>query len=143
MPDRLPTLTFLVVLAWASIAHGGGFCRLGAKRDCGGEPPRYYCCPVVTQEPVEKECFTIEVERICVPRVRFLWQDCRDPLCSRLIKVHRLKKKTYECGTQCVYKWEVRDRQAECTGKPDSASRPPVVPRLAPPPDYQFPAPPS
>ncbi|GIW82159.1 MAG: hypothetical protein KatS3mg105_3966 [Gemmatales bacterium] len=84
------------------------------KRQC----PCKTCCPKVEHKKVKKSCWEVECQEICIPRICFPWMKtrsccdgvCFQPRCGRVIKVHKLKKKEYECGEKCEYKWEIHNR---------------------------------
>ncbi len=97
----------------------GWFCRSSEEcRHCQSQAcmPRYRCTLKAERVPVEKECYDHDTERICVPGIRFPWQRCGEPRCTRVIEVRRLKTRKYECGTKCEYKWDVVDLCAPAEG---------------------------
>ncbi|MCA9052851.1 MAG: hypothetical protein KDA75_03395 [Planctomycetaceae bacterium] len=113
MLRHLATLTFLAVLCHSQTLHAGVFCDDGGCKPSGcGCEVKWICCPKWEKEKIEKSCYDIECEHICVPKVKLPWQDCCTPRCARVICVHRLKKHTYECGEKCVLTFEAK---AVCT----------------------------
>ena len=92
-----------------------GKCRLGCRRakcnacnsECGYvECPQCACqtCYLeVDQSKVKKTCFKVEQKVICIPPIRFPWQDC-PPTTARTRTVNVLKTHSYECPS-CSYKW--------------------------------------
>lgn len=74
------------------------------------------CRPHAEIKKIKKTCFDVECEQICIPAIRFPWQKCREPQCGRVITVHRLKKREYDCGEKCVTKWNIECSCGRCTG---------------------------
>lgn len=111
----LPTTTFLfLLLAVSSAANAGGHCCPRCS-----EP----CYPEVSVEDVTKHCWKVECKKVCIPRLTFPWQTCKQSCCcntcpqpakcGRVRTVRVLVKHEYECK-KCKYKWEVND--IPCSG---------------------------
>ena len=68
-----------------------------------------YCCrPVMKREKIERECFEVKCEYICIPGIKWPWQKCCEkPSCGKVKKVRKLSKREYECGEKCVWDWEL------------------------------------
>ncbi len=76
-----------------------------------------YQCVLETREiAVEKSSYQAKQEIVCLPKVRFPWQQDRPPICSKSRTVNRLEKRTFECR-QCSYVWKVTEPVCEsaCT----------------------------
>ena len=123
--SRLLTIVTVITLSLAtSSADAGLFCkRGGCKPECQPCGVRHVCCPSVEVEIVEKKCWKVECEPICVPRVKLPWRDCCEPRCGRIKYVSKLKSHKYECGSKCVYKWDVKECCTRC-GKPRACAAP-------------------
>ncbi len=75
-------------------------------------PPPIVCpqchkhCKCEVEKVTEKKtCFDVECKAICVPRVKFWWEDCcQPPRCAKTRLVHVLVEEEYECE-HCRYKW--------------------------------------
>ena len=99
-------LVVLIVLGGVALAEAGLFC-FGNACDVPCDDCSTGCCqPKYENETIKKAGFETECETVCVPKVHFPWQDPCAPRCAYAIRVNRLKKKTIECGTKCVLKWE-------------------------------------
>lgn len=88
----------------------------GPKRAC----PDKACHVEPKLEKKKKHCWEIECVDICIPSICFPWtkkKECRtgcmEPRCGRVITVHRLKKKEYECD-KCGYEWKMEDCPTCC-----------------------------
>ena len=101
MRRLLPSLFVTCLLAGCASLH---------HRDCA--PPPIVCpnchkhctCEVETVTET-KTCFEVECEAICIPRVKFWWEDCHaPPTCAKTRLVNVLVVKEYECE-HCEYKW--------------------------------------
>lgn len=87
---------------------------------CCNEPT---CCPnchatcvfEAKMVKVDKSCYEVECKPICVPRVRFPWQKCCEPVCADIKYVKVLKVKKYECE-ECEYSWKVDEQPCSCGG---------------------------
>lgn len=101
-----------------------GRCRLLHRRsqcqtcdtDCGCvECPSCACdiCQLeVKESKAKKSCFKVEQKVICIPPIRFPWQQDCPPMTSRTKTINVLKKHSYECPS-CEYKW-TRVEPIEC-----------------------------
>jgi hypothetical protein len=73
MKSLLTTLAATVLLS--AYASAGDPCLTGCddgQPPCGDAYECVFCCrPVVKKEPIEKECFEVKCEYICVPPVNF------------------------------------------------------------------------
>ena len=67
------------------------------------------CCPEPTEIKVEKHCWEVECEQICIPKFKWPWESCCEaPKCGKVRSVKVLKKVEKECK-ECGYKWTVKD----------------------------------
>lgn len=77
------------------------------------------CYPTVTKGKETKTCWNVETIPICIPKVRFPWENsccskgcgkdgCVPPKCGRTKYVNVLMKHEYECST-CKYSWDVNN----------------------------------
>ena len=101
-----------------------------AQSACCNTCPRCNtCCQLEAEKvDVEKKCWKVELQQICIPRVVFPWQkSCRNPCANngayvKTIKV--LKSHTYTCPA-CEYSWTpVKDNCAPCCIAADDVTLP-------------------
>ncbi|MDA7980326.1 MAG: hypothetical protein MPJ50_16320 [Pirellulales bacterium] len=114
---------------------------------CGTTCPRchQYCQLTVVPTTVEKSCWEIECEEICIPAIRFPWEKNCEPKCGTVITVKRLKKVKYECPS-CKCEWTpVCSTCGNCCGAPNPSQGPPpgVIPPVPPVPQRGEPGPPA
>jgi len=65
------------------------------------------CSPEVKQIEVEHHCYADKCQDICIPAVRFPWEDCCSPLrCGKVRSVKQLTKWEYKCP-DCEVEWNV------------------------------------
>lgn len=82
----------------------------GQSRCCVTCPSCSHRCEFkIERTTEEKECFEVECETICIPRIRFPWTRCNEPYQATQRTVQKLKTRTYECPA-CEYTW----RAVEC-----------------------------
>jgi hypothetical protein len=94
-------------------------CELAGKASCCCEP---MCCPKCVTEEVEKSCWLVKSELVCIPGFRWPWEcragdcDCSrgvsdgcvcPPKCGRVRCVNVLEQHKYTCE-DCGYEWEVK-----------------------------------
>ncbi|MEZ6067787.1 MAG: hypothetical protein R3B90_19220 [Planctomycetaceae bacterium] len=73
----------MLLLSASSASRGGWLCGDGGCKPAGcGCEVRWVCSPSWDKEKIEKTCFDIEYEHICVPRVKLPWQGCCTPRCE-------------------------------------------------------------
>lgn len=109
----------------ASAQHRSG---CAVQSDCTARPT---CCPscsarcIFEAKPitVEKSCYEVDCEPICVPKVRFPWQKCCEPMCAEIKWVNVLKTRTYECE-DCEYSWKVEWDGNGCSCEDHAAPAP-------------------
>jgi hypothetical protein len=150
---RILAVIFAATLLTTSVASAGWLCGSCKPQQCC-PPVRYACCPKYEKVAIEKSCFDVEPEGICVPCVKLPRQSFCAPRRARVICVNRLTSRTYECGERCVLVWEAKKVCCRC-GKPHvmappAASRPAAelppaapVPEPEPRPQALPPAPPD
>lgn len=85
------------------------------------EPDDYVCCRKTEKETIEKECFTVECEAVCIPKFRLPWECCSQGKCGRIRCVNVLGTEKYECE-ECVTTWEARRVRCSC-GRCGSSGR--------------------
>lgn len=131
MPVRIASL--ILVLSGLNAAQAGILCGHGGckPQNCYSSV-RYVCCPKYETVKIERSCWELKSEAICVPKVRLPWQSCCTPRCARVICVNRLNLRTYECGERCVLVWEVKEVPCRC-GKPAVAQPPSPATPVEPP----------
>ncbi len=94
-------------------------CCDDGNRNCCREP---VCCPKCVTQDVEKSCWLVNSELVCIPGFRWPWE-CRDggcdcggeggdgcacpPKCGRVRCVNVLEQHKYTCK-ECGYEWEVK-----------------------------------
>jgi hypothetical protein len=87
------------------------------------------CCPQYVTEEVEKSCWLVKSEYVCIPGFRWPWEcrkggcDCSGevgagcacpPKCGRVRCVNVLEEHKYTCN-ECGWQWEVKCvRHGEC-----------------------------
>lgn len=72
------------------------------------------CVPTPETIKVKKHCWDVECKDICIPHVRWPWEDCcAPPKCGKVRTVKVLKKVEYECE-ECGYKWNVQTVDCNC-----------------------------
>lgn len=101
----LKMLLSIIVLVGITHAARGGDCTCCPS--CGHK----VCRVRFEEQTVDKHCYKVECEDICVPQYRLPWQMCCKPKCARVKTVKVLKKHDYECK-KCGCVWEVF-----CVGK--------------------------
>src|SRR6056297_226167 len=99
------------------IAFAFGLVLLAAPTSMAGnclQKKSHQCCVCqqktcklnVDTVEVDEPCFDVECADVCIPPVRFWWQDCPPKRCAKIRTVSKLvvEKQT---KTVCVYDWEV------------------------------------
>ena len=71
------------------------------------------CRPETEKVKVKNTCFMVECKDICIPAVKFPWDDCCEAKCGKVIKVRVLKKHEYECE-QCETTWNIEEVPTCC-----------------------------
>ena len=99
-------------------------CCGNSRCQCCCEP---ICCPKCFTEEVEKSCWLVKSELVCIPGFRWPWEcrkgDCNcgggvgdgcvcPPKCGRVRCVNVLEQHKYTCE-ECGYEWEVK---CDCHG---------------------------
>jgi hypothetical protein len=81
---------------------------LDHHRGCG------VCCPECKVEPNKKSCFCVDCEKICVPAIKFPWENCcvRKPGYVKVVR--RISKKDYECCQKVVWEWPKPEKVPCC-----------------------------
>jgi hypothetical protein len=94
-------------------------CETADGSCCCFEP---MCCPKCVTEEVEKSCWKVSSELVCIPGFRWPWEcrqgDCKcghgvgdgcvcPPKCGRVRCVNVLEQHKYTCD-QCGYEWEIK-----------------------------------
>ncbi len=69
-----------------------------------------YCVLSCKSESVSRNCFDVDQEIVCIPKITWPWQKCCNP-CAKTRTVNVLRVKKYEC-LECKYKWSVNDVHA-------------------------------
>ena len=70
------------------------------------------CVLEVKQVEEEKTCYKTEQKAICIPKVRWPWQEECPPTASESRTVNVLKKHKYKC-TKCAYTWKEAEPDIE------------------------------
>lgn len=99
-------LMLAVALAAAMTASAGGIIQGRHCPHCGHHQP----CPAVPVTIKEKKhCWQVVCENICIPAIRWPWEDCcTPPRCGKVKTIKVLKKIEYECE-KCGYEWQAPD----------------------------------
>jgi len=110
----LSALAVVIVLSITSAVWAGKCCCPG----CGNK----VCCAISEEKTIDKHCYEVECEDICIPKFRMPWEKCCKPKCARVKTVRVLKKVNYECKS-CGYKWEVNCVDGCCSGGCNKGSK--------------------
>lgn len=121
------------------------------------------CVTYAEPGTVEKHCWQVECEEVCIPAIRWPWRcwgdkdrcdsgecvaGCAPTACGRVRVVHRLRKETYECDV-CKYEHRIECRCTDCCpvthdggvrGLEPVPTTPPIAPVISP--EEPAPAPP-
>lgn len=122
-------------------------CSEGGSGCCSCREP--LCCPKCVTEEVEKSCWLVKSELVCIPGFRWPWEcragdcDCGGevgdgcacpPKCGRVRCVNVLEQHKYTCK-ECGYEWEVkcvrRGNNCDTCASADVANRSASTPRTA------------
>lgn len=166
--QRSTTISFLLLLVCATGAQGEELAqpttlaaaapamhdaRVKPVACCEGESCSSccepICCPKCFTEEVEKSCWLVKSELVCIPSFRWPWECRKDgcncggevgdgcacpPKCGRVRCVNVLEEHKYTCE-ECGYEWEVkcvrRDNNCDSCASPALASRSSSAPRTA------------
>ena len=100
--NRYFALLGLLVLVYGS---GCSLTRYGTKTCCPANGKT--CSPEVKETETTHNCYADKCKDVCIPAVRFPWEDCCDPLrCGKVRSVKVLTKWEYKCPDSEV-KWNV------------------------------------
>jgi hypothetical protein len=130
--------------------------RPGGHCHCEIRCPRCKCCvSEVEIEKVEKPCWEVVCEPVCIPQVTFPWElpdyklgcgwfCCPPAKCGKVRMVHVLKEEVYECQ-ECHYKFTpvccgCDHCATPATSKPPEAIAPTPEPPAPPPPPLPMPS---
>ena len=109
----------LITLTVFSVSAGD---RRRSSCDCRQKVvcPQCDCVATIEEATIEKHCYEVEREQICIPKVRIPWccllnsckrkaaccdkANCSETRCGTMRTVRVLKKETYECPA-CECKW--------------------------------------
>ena len=116
----LSALLLVAIVAFHVDSARAGSCTSACKPSCNGIAVEcnFSCRPVCSQETISHDYFEVECEYICIPGIKFPWQDCCEPpKCGKVRRVRRLTTGSYDCGTRTVWDWEVVShcRRIDCT----------------------------
>ena len=114
MRQYLLLLGILLLTIGSGCAHTRHACPPLHCSSCGKT-----CQPEVKETESTHDCYSEACKDICIPAIRFPWQDCCAPLkCGKVRSVKVLKKYEYKCP-DCEVKWNVVDsdcgRAGGCT----------------------------
>ena len=91
----------------------------------------------------EKTCFKTEQKIICIPPVRFPWEECCPPgRTNKTRAINVLKVHKYKCKA-CGYKWKLDDLPEPENPEKPSESAAPAKPKVPAPPSMQSQSPAS
>ena len=105
--------------------------RLGCQGECVVATPKQpmfqscegdFCKLSVKHGKEKATCFKTEQVPVCIPAVRFPWQECCPPSKSRTRLVNKLKTEKYEVDS-CSYKWSVEETN-NCGAEPAAEPAP-------------------
>ena len=126
-------LLVLTLLATTTLTASAGEIPCGA----GCVPcPKKICVTVGCPTTIEKKCWKVECEEVCIPAIRWPWEYwrarksncctsgpcaggcgcCLPPKCGRVITVRRLKSDKYECDA-CEYEHHIQYLNPPCCDK--------------------------
>lgn len=98
---------YLAMIGLGLLFFGSGCC---ATKCCTPTCCSSYgksCSPEVKEIEVAHNCYADKCKDVCIPAVRFPWEDCCSPLrCGRVRSVKQLTKWEYKCP-DCEVKWNV------------------------------------
>lgn len=82
------------------------------------------CCPETKRKKVEKQCFKVRREHVCIPAFQWPWKCRCQANCGTVRSVNVLDEESYECE-ECVTEWKVRCVQRRCNdgGQFDGGAR--------------------
>lgn len=113
MRQYLLLLGILLLTIGSGCAHTRHACPPLHCSSCGKT-----CQPEVKETESTHDCYSEACKDICIPAIRFPWQDCCAPLkCGKVRSVKVLKKYEYKCP-DCEVKWNVVDSDccSDCGG---------------------------
>ncbi|PQO42376.1 hypothetical protein [Blastopirellula marina] len=74
------------------------------------------CSPEIKETESTHNCYADKCKDVCIPAVRFPWEDCCDPLrCGKVRSVKVLTKWEYKCP-DCEVKWNVVNSGCSANG---------------------------
>ncbi|PQO25539.1 hypothetical protein C5Y96_24705 [Blastopirellula marina] len=98
---------YLAIIGLGLLFFGSGCC---ATKCCTPTCCSSYgktCSPEVKEIEVAHNCYADKCKDVCIPAVRFPWEDCCSPLrCGKVRSVKQLTKWEYKCP-DCEVKWNV------------------------------------
>lgn len=98
---------YLAIVGLGLLFFGSGCC---ATKCCTPTCCSSYgktCSPEVKEIEVAHNCYADKCKDVCIPAVRFPWEDCCSPLrCGKVRSVKQLTKWEYKCP-DCEVKWNV------------------------------------
>ena len=104
MTRPLIVLGLVLLFIGGGCAHTRNHCPPLQCTSCGKT-----CQPEVKETESIHDCYSEECKDVCIPAIRFPWQDCCEPLkCGKVRSVKVLKKYEYKCP-DCEVKWNVVD----------------------------------
>ncbi|RCS54438.1 hypothetical protein DTL42_04660 [Bremerella cremea] len=98
---------YFALLGLLVLVYGSGCCltRCCTKTCCSSDGKT--CSPEVKEIETAHNCYADKCKDVCIPAVRFPWEDCCDPLrCGKVRSVKVLTKWEYKCPDSEV-KWNV------------------------------------
>lgn len=105
-----------VALAMAFLLQGGRVAWAGGCHEVQCPRCKHICKLSVDKEEVDKYCWKIKVEPICIPRIKWPWEPCcAPPKCAKVKYIHVLEKHEYECE-KCKYEWTPELIPCRCHG---------------------------
>ncbi|PQO37995.1 hypothetical protein [Blastopirellula marina] len=100
--NRYLALLGLFVLVYGSGCCATRCCTPTCCSSCGKT-----CSPEVKEIETAHNCYADKCKDVCIPAIRFPWEDCCDPLrCGKVRSVKVLTKWEYKCP-DCEVKWNV------------------------------------
>ncbi|GAA4438293.1 hypothetical protein [Bremerella cremea] len=105
---------YLAILGLGLLMYGSGCCTTKCCVPTCCSSYGKTCSPEVKQTETKHNCYADKCKDICIPAVRFPWEDCCTPLkCGRVRSVKQLTKFEYKCP-DCEVKWNVVDSGCNC-----------------------------
>ncbi|MBA2117701.1 hypothetical protein [Bremerella alba] len=100
---------YLAIVGLSLLLYGSGCCTTKCCTPTCCSSYGKTCSPEVKEIEVAHNCYADKCKDVCIPAVRFPWEDCCTPLkCGKVRSVKQLTKWEYKCP-DCEVEWNVID----------------------------------